>query len=234
MKKALAVWVLVLTTNLLYAQTNILPTTGNVGIGTTTPTTKLEIVGGTDWTSNHWIKSLKLNNGHAIQLSSNAGYFGIGGTDPEGLYFFSTTVNDASAPAKYLMVMRSNGNVGIGTISPSEMLSVKGKIRSQEIKVEAANWPDYVFAKDYKLPSLQATEQHIKEKGHLPGIPSAEEVKANGIDLGEMNAKLLKKIEELTLHLIASEKRNSLQNKKQQYLIEQKQRDIKYLKSKVK
>lgn len=59
---------------------------------------------------------------------------------------------------------------------------------------------------NYNLPSLQETEQHIKEKGHLPGIPSAEEVKNNGVDLGEMNAKLLQKIEELTLHLIEQNK----------------------------
>lgn len=99
-----------------------------------------------------------------------------------------------------------NGNVGIGTKSPAEKLSVKGKIRAQEVKVETANWPDYVFAKDYQLPSLKETEQHIKDKGYLPGIPSAEEVKANGIDLGDMNARLLKKIEELTLYLIEIKK----------------------------
>jgi hypothetical protein len=124
--------------------------------------------------------------------------------------------------------------VGIGTLSPKEKLSINGKIRAHEIKVETTNWPDYVFAKDYKLPSLQETEQHIKEQGHLAGIPSAEEVKANGVDLGEMNAKLLQKIEELTLHLIESEKKNSLQNEKQQNLIDQQQKDIKYLKSKLK
>jgi hypothetical protein len=100
-----------------------------------------------------------------------------------------------------------NGNVGIGTASPTEKLSVNGKIRAHEIKVETANWPDYVFAKEYKLQSLQETEQHIKDKGHLPGIPSAEEVKADGVDLGEMNAKLLKKIEELTLYLIEQNKK---------------------------
>jgi len=95
-----------------------------------------------------------------------------------------------------------NGNVGIGTATPNAKLTVNGNIRAKEIKVETANWPDYVFAKDYQLPSLKETEQHIKEKGHLPGIPSAEEVKTNGVNLGEMNAKLLKKIEELTLILI--------------------------------
>jgi hypothetical protein len=147
--------------------------------------------------------------------------------------------NDLSSSGK-LMVSGAgnhyieNGNLGIGTKSPAERLSVNGKIRAHEIKVETANWPDYVFAKDYQLPSLLETEQHIKDKGHLPGIPSAEEVKSKGIDLGEMNAKLLQKIEELTLHLIASEKRNSLQNQKQLALIEQQQKDIEYLKSKIK
>ena len=84
---------------------------------------------------------------------------------------------------------------------------MNGSIRAQEIKVEIANWPDYVFAKDYQLPSLKQTEKHIKEKGHLPGIPSAEEVKANGIDLGDMNAKLLKKMEEMTLIMIQLNKK---------------------------
>ena len=105
------------------------------------------------------------------------------------------------------MSIKHNGNVGIGTETPIDKLSVNGKIRAQEIKVETANWSDYVFAKDYQLPSLKETEQYIKDKGHLPDIPSAEEVHANGVDLGEMNAKLLKKIEDLTLHLINQEKK---------------------------
>lgn len=109
------------------------------------------------------------------------------------------------------MAMLANGNLGIGINSPAEKLSVNGNIRAKEIKVETANWPDYVFSKDYQLLSLQETEEHIKEKGYLPGIPSAQEVKSNGIDLGEMNVKLLKKIEELTLHLIQQEKKNNAQ-----------------------
>ena len=110
--------------------------------------------------------------------------------------------NGASVAIKAIQ----NGNVGIGTSTPTEKLSVNGKIRAQEIKVETANWPDYVFTKDYRLLSLKETEQHIQEKGHLPGIPSADEVKATGIDLGEMNAKLLQKIEELTLYVIEQSK----------------------------
>jgi len=99
-----------------------------------------------------------------------------------------------------------NGNVGIGTSTPTEKLSVKGKIRAQEIKVETVNWPDFVFAKDYQLPSLQQTEKHILANGHLPGIPSAAEVAKDGIELGEMNKKLLQKIEEMTLYLIEMKK----------------------------
>ena len=99
-----------------------------------------------------------------------------------------------------------SGDVNIGTSALNSKLAVNGNIRAKEIKVEAAPWPDYVFAKSYQLPTLQETEKHIKEKGHLPGIPSAAEVKINGIDLGEMNSKLLQKIEELTLHLINKDK----------------------------
>jgi hypothetical protein len=115
----------------------------------------------------------------------------------------------------------SLGNVGIGTSdTKGYKLAVNGKIRAQEIKVEAINWPDYVFAKDYKLPSLQETEEHIKDKGHLPGIPSAEEVKANGVDLGEMNKKLLQKIEELTLYLIEMKKEKE-QERREKIKLEQ-------------
>jgi hypothetical protein len=103
-------------------------------------------------------------------------------------------------------MLHYEGNVSINTTNFDYPFSVNGKILAKEIKVEASSWPDYVFIKDYPLSTLQETEKHIKEKGHLPGIPSAAEVKANGIDLGEMNAKLLQKIEELTLHLIEQNK----------------------------
>ncbi|WP_159075846.1 tail fiber protein [Muricauda brasiliensis] len=98
------------------------------------------------------------------------------------------------------------GKVGIGTIAPGAyQLAVKGKIRAEEIKVETG-WADYVFKEGYNLPTLEEVERHIKEKGHLINIPSAEEVSQNGVELGEMNKLLLEKIEELTLYTLQQEK----------------------------
>lgn len=84
-------------------------------------------------------------------------------------------------------------------------MAVNGQIRAKEVKVETG-WSDFVFYDDYKLPTLQEVEEHIKEKGHLKDIPSAEEVEKNGIFLGEMDSKLLQKIEELTLYTIQQQK----------------------------
>jgi hypothetical protein len=105
------------------------------------------------------------------------------------------------------MVVGADGKVGIGTEAfGAERLAVNGNIRAKEIKVEATGWPDYVFQKDYKISSLADLDRFIKLNKHLPGIPSAQEVKENGIELGEMNKLLLQKIEELTLHLIEKDK----------------------------
>ncbi|WP_369014648.1 hypothetical protein [Flavobacterium anhuiense] len=99
-------------------------------------------------------------------------------------------------------------NVGIGTSAPDEKLTVKGKIHTQEVRVDMAGplVPDYVFADDYKLKSLQEIEDYIKEHKHLPEIPSAKEIQKNGLMLAEMNMALLKKIEEMTLHMIEQNK----------------------------
>jgi len=101
-----------------------------------------------------------------------------------------------------------NGNVGIGAKKPDSRLTVAGNIHAREVKVtaDAGKFPDYVFANDYKLKSLQEVEEYIKQNSHLPEIPSAKEVEANGLMLGEMNMSLLKKIEELTLYMIQQNK----------------------------
>lgn len=94
--------------------------------------------------------------------------------------------------------------VGIGTSNPSSLykLSVAGGIRAQSIKVESG-WSDFVFKPDYKLLSLEELDSYIKTNGHLPDIPSENEVKESGVDLGDMTSKLLQKIEDLTLYVIS-------------------------------
>lgn len=81
-----------------------------------------------------------------------------------------------------------------------------GKIKAKEVEVKANVWADYVFTKEYQLRSLEEVEKYITEKGHLPNIPSAQEVIENGINIAEMSAKLLEKIEELTLYSIQQNK----------------------------
>ncbi|MET7000191.1 hypothetical protein [Chitinophaga defluvii] len=96
------------------------------------------------------------------------------------------------------------GNVGIGvTDTKGYKLAVGGSMIAERVKVKIKTaWPDYVFAPEYQLPSLQEVAAHIKQHQHLPDMPSAKEVAAEGIDLGEMNKKLLQKVEELTLYMI--------------------------------
>ncbi|MFH6966176.1 hypothetical protein [Flavobacterium sp. FlaQc-28] len=102
------------------------------------------------------------------------------------------------------------GNVGIGELNPKNKLDVNGTIHSKEVKVDMNGWSDFVFKKEYNLPTLEQVEKHIVEKGHLENIPSEKEVLKDGINLGEMNAKLLQKIEELTLYMIEMKKENNL------------------------
>ncbi|MFH6967349.1 hypothetical protein [Flavobacterium sp. FlaQc-28] len=106
----------------------------------------------------------------------------------------------------YKSLVFYGGNVGIGTSTPNNKLDVNGTIHSKEVKVDMIGWSDFVFKKDYTLPTLAEVERHINKKGHLENIPSEEEVLKNGINLGEMNAKLLQKIEELTLYSIQQSK----------------------------
>ena len=105
-----------------------------------------------------------------------------------------------------LMVSNESGNFGIGTTNPTEMLTVAGKIGAREIKVSTNAGADFVFEPDYKLTDLAALEKFVKTHKHLPDIPAAKQMVENGVNLGELNIKLLQKVEELTLHLIEKDK----------------------------
>ncbi|WP_291287726.1 hypothetical protein [Flavobacterium sp.] len=115
-------------------------------------------------------------------------------------------VVSSSGTDKQALSISTEGNIGIGMTNPVNKLDVNGTIHSREVKVDLSGWPDYVFKKEYTLPTLEEVEKQITEKGHLKNIPSEEEVLKNGINLGEMNAKLLQKIEELTLYMIEMKK----------------------------
>ncbi|SEL54552.1 hypothetical protein SAMN04488505_102512 [Chitinophaga rupis] len=117
------------------------------------------------------------------------------------------------------LYISSGGNVGIGTTAPGTFkLAVEGKIGAREIRITNTNpWPDYVFNPDYELPSLKAQEEFISQHQHLPGIPSAADIKAQGYDLSSMDASLLKKIEELTLYIIELNKKIETLKQSQQH-----------------
>ncbi|BFP40638.1 hypothetical protein FGF1_14830 [Flavobacteriaceae bacterium GF1] len=113
-----------------------------------------------------------------------------------------------------IVTFHKDGKMGIGTTSPDAKLTVKGNIHAEEVKVDLnVPAPDYVFKEGYDLKSLQEIQDYIKEHGHLPNIPSAQEMEEDGIELGRMNMKLLEKIEELTLYVIDLKKEINLLKK---------------------
>lgn len=194
--------------------------TGNVGIGTSTPLAKLHINSGAN--NNYAAILATSNEGNNLVVSSHD-------TQPHSCTVFKISHEYSNNPAKrnngYIsfyrgssdeggflelgtygvsrMLIDPNGRVGIGTSTPDEMLTVNGKIHAKEVIV-ALTGPlaDYVFEPDYRLKPLHEVEQFVKTNKHLPGIPSAAQVEKKGLSMGEMQNKMLQKIEELTLYII--------------------------------
>jgi hypothetical protein len=155
---------------------------GKVGLGPTTPIAKLDISG------------LLTDGGiHVGMNDSWIAYY-------DGKNYFRGTTVFAETNASH--------KVGIGTASPDEKLTVKGKIHAEEVRVDlSVPGPDYVFESEYNLMSLTELESYLKLNKHLPEVASAKEMETHGINIGEMNMLLLKKIEELTLYILQQETR---------------------------
>jgi len=182
---------------------------GNVGIGTTNPSNIQGWSRVLDVAGIHHSKILATSENALYKVgifSHNENWYGGGGfigTESNHSLHLITNYN-------VKMSILTNGNVGIGSLNPTNKLDVNGTIHSKEVKVDMNGWSDFVFKKEYNLPTLEEVEKHIAEKGHLENIPSEDEVLKNGISLGEMNAKLLQKIEELTLYMIEMKKENEI------------------------
>lgn len=117
----------------------------------------------------------------------------------------SLTLFDNSQENKSVYVTKT-GNVGIGLKNPQDKLEVNGQIHARSVKIDVKDWADFVFEEGYDLPRLREIETYIIKEGHLPDVPSTEEVLEKGVELGEMQKILLQKVEELTLYLIAQDK----------------------------
>jgi len=159
--------------------------------------------------------------GTSLQISDGGGTLAVdlsdlvvSETDPE---IGGNTTNylpkwDGSALVQSASVFEdASGNVGIGatTVPVGYKLAVNGKVIATELKVQSTPWPDYVFEKDYPLLSLADLETFVQQNGHLPGIPGQAEVAANaGVEIGDMQRRMLEKLEEMTLYIFQLKKEN--------------------------
>jgi hypothetical protein len=193
---------------------------GKVGIGTSTPTVaRLDIQ---ETVSNNYALHLfhtNDNGGNGLLIESN------GGSNDDVLLKIIADKNESVGPPRDVLYVDGTGKIGIGTtnLQSGYILTINGKVYSEDIKVVEDVGADFVFADNYKLSKLEDVEEFIDKNKHLPEIPSADEMKNNGLEIGDMQIKLLQKVEELTLYVI-----------EQQKALEAQQKEIEKLKEKTK
>lgn len=186
--------------------------TGKVGVGTQTPIGKLQVHDATSSNTTVFITPKAALSGDSSTVffaEDNDASYGMYWTyDGNGNQMELWGKADILHYGPHIRVGRENGNVAIGTVFASGYrLSVSGKIICTELKVNAmADWPDYVFRKDYKLFPLEKLGAYIEANGHLPNIPPAAEINKSGIDVGEMQRRMMEKIEELSLYIVDQQK----------------------------
>ncbi|NME71412.1 vacuolar protein sorting family 37 protein [Flammeovirga aprica] len=182
----------------------VLTKDGKLGVGTFTPSNKLDVKS----SSNNVDPIIESEN----DLNTSSYFYTACSTSEiANMTIIENTLRNPILFNPY------GGNVGIGKVNPNYKFSVYGKINSDDVHVKVSSTSNRVFDAEYNLLSLQETQEYITENKHLPEMPSAEEMKEDGIELGEMNLKLLKKIEELTLHQIElMQEMRALKNELQQ------------------
>jgi len=204
-----------------YAQ-NSFPTTvgSSVGIGTSTPSTTFQIIPATgngvlignvtypSWMGNDGLYVNGQIWSHYLILGSTLGW----GDNRAQILGWSTGADSYlkfNTNATERLRVDINGKVGIGTTVPDQLLTVNGTIHAKQVNIDlSVPGPDYVFDKSYRLKPLSAVEKYVIANKHLPEIPAASTMEKDGVNVNELNMKLLQKVEELTLYLIEKDKEN--------------------------
>jgi hypothetical protein len=181
---------------------------GNVGIGTEVPTSKLHVAG----------RGLFRGSGEVLAID--------GSSNPNIGFYYNTVFRSFISQTSTNLVIGVNGGglqldatqIAIGAVVPAASgyrLTVAGKVICEELKVQLQGaWPDYVFQKRYNLMPMSELREYINANNHLPNIPAAAAMEKNGVELGEMQRKMMEKIEELTLYVLELEEKVNALSKK--------------------